>query len=133
MISRSQSFARGAARRPIPPCAIASASPRSIRRKSNLLFERFLSKERNEPPDIDVDFEHERREEVIQYIFNKYGRTRAALAATVICYRRKSAFRDVGRALGLSDDALDQLSALSTRTQWSIASGCHAGARLRPG
>ena len=62
----------------------------------NLLFERFLSKERNEPPDIDVDFEHERREEVIQYVFDKYGRERAALAATVICYRRKSAVRDIG-------------------------------------
>jgi len=81
----------------------------------NLLFERFLSKERNEPPDIDVDFEHERREEVLQYVFNKYGRERTALAATVICYRRKSAIRDVGHALGLADDALDQLSALSTR------------------
>jgi len=81
----------------------------------NLLFERFLSKERNEPPDIDVDFEHERREEVIQYVFNKYGRNRAALAATVISYRRKSAVRDVGRALGLSDDALDQLSGIVTR------------------
>jgi len=81
----------------------------------NLLFERFLSKERHEPPDIDVDFEHERREEVIQYVFAKYGRDRAALAATVVCYRRKSALRDVGHALGLSDDALDQLSALATR------------------
>jgi error-prone DNA polymerase len=81
----------------------------------NLLFERFLSKERDEPPDIDVDFEHERREEVIQYVFAKYGRDRAALAATVISYRRKSATRDVGRALGLSDDALDQLSAISSR------------------
>ena len=68
----------------------------------NLLFERFLSRERNEPPDIDVDFEHERREEVIQYVFNKYGRHRAALAATVISYRGKSATRDVGRALGLA-------------------------------
>jgi error-prone DNA polymerase len=80
-----------------------------------LLFERFLSKERGEPPDIDVDFEHERREEVLQYVFNKYGRERTALAATVICYRRKSAVRDVGHALGLSDDALDQISALATR------------------
>ncbi|MGA9422992.1 MAG: error-prone DNA polymerase, partial [Rhodanobacteraceae bacterium] len=76
----------------------------------NLLFERFLSIERNEPPDIDVDFEHERREEVIQYIFGKYGRERAALAATVICYRAKSAARDVGRALGLGVDQLDELS-----------------------
>ena len=81
----------------------------------NLLFERFLSKERKEPPDIDVDFEHERREEVIQHVFNKYGRQRAALAATVISYRHKSAARDIGRVLGLPDDALDQLSAISTR------------------
>ncbi len=76
----------------------------------NLLFERFLSIERKEPPDIDVDFEHERREEVIQYVFNKYGRTRAALAATVIRYRGKSAARDIGRVLGLAEDQLDQLS-----------------------
>jgi error-prone DNA polymerase len=78
--------------------------------RSNLLFERFISEERDEPPDIDVDFEHERREEVIQYVFGKYGRDRAALAATVIMYRRKSAARDVGRALGLGDDQLNQLS-----------------------
>ena len=70
--------------------------------KISLLFERFISKERNEPPDIDVDFEHERREEVIQYIYKKYGRDRAALAATVITYRLKSAVRDVGKALGFS-------------------------------
>jgi error-prone DNA polymerase len=71
---------------------------------SNLLFERFISKERNEPPDIDVDFEHERREEVIQYIYNRYGRERAAICATVIHYRPRSAIRDVGKALGLSED-----------------------------
>ncbi|MBC52864.1 MAG: error-prone DNA polymerase [Gammaproteobacteria bacterium] len=75
----------------------------------DLLFERFLSKERDEPPDIDVDFEHERREEVIQYIYRKYGRHRAALAATVICYRRRSAIRDVGKALGLGNEQLEQL------------------------
>jgi error-prone DNA polymerase len=69
--------------------------------RANLLFERFISKERNEPPDIDVDFEHQRREEVIQYIYRKYGRTRAALAAVVISYRPKSALRDSGRALGV--------------------------------
>jgi error-prone DNA polymerase len=69
--------------------------------RANLLFERFISKERNEPPDIDVDFEHQRREEVIQYIYNKYGRDRAALAAVVISYRPKSALRDAGRALGV--------------------------------
>ncbi len=74
------------------------------------LFERFISKQRNEPPDIDVDFEHQRREEVIQYIYRKYGRDRAALAATVISYRPKSAIRDVGKALGLSIDQVDRLS-----------------------
>jgi len=78
--------------------------------RMNLLFERFLSRERNEPPDIDVDFEHERREEVIQYIYRKYGRHRAALAATVITYRSRSAVRDVGKALGLNAGQLDRLA-----------------------
>ena len=78
--------------------------------RMNMLFERFISKERNEPPDIDVDFEHERREEVIQYLYRKYGRERTALAATVICYRAKSAVRDVAKALGLPIDQVDQLS-----------------------
>ncbi len=76
----------------------------------DLLFERFVSKERNEPPDIDIDFEHERREVVIQYIYRKYGRDRAALAAEVITYRRRSAVRDVGKALGLSLDLVDRLA-----------------------
>lgn len=76
----------------------------------SLLFERFISRERNEPPDIDVDFEHERREEVIQYIYKKYGRHRAALAATVVTYRPKSAIRDVGKALGLDLQLIDQLA-----------------------
>ncbi|MBM3490948.1 MAG: error-prone DNA polymerase [Alphaproteobacteria bacterium] len=76
----------------------------------DLLFERFVSAERREPPDIDVDFEHERREEVIQYIYAKYGRERAGIAATTICYRPKSAIREVGKAFGLS---LDQVAALS--------------------
>jgi error-prone DNA polymerase len=80
-----------------------------------MLFERFISKERNEPPDIDVDFEHERREEVIQYIYGKYGRERAALAATVICYRPRSALRDVGKALGLD---LVQVDRLARGMQW---------------
>lgn len=75
--------------------------------KVDVLFERFISKERDEPPDIDVDFEHERREEVIQYIYQKYGRERAALAATVISYRFKSAVRDVGKALGIAESKLD--------------------------
>ena len=78
--------------------------------RSQLLFERFLSKERNEPPDIDVDFEHERREEVIQYLYQKYGRHRAALAATVITYRTRSALRDVGKALGLDTALVDHLA-----------------------
>ncbi len=78
--------------------------------RMHLLFERFVSKERNEPPDIDVDFEHERREEVIQYIYKRYGRDRAALAATLVCYRPRSAIRDVGKALGLSADVTDLLA-----------------------
>jgi len=79
--------------------------------RQQLLFERFISRERNEPPDIDVDFEHERREEVLQYIYEKYGRERAALAATVICYRPKSALKDVGRALGLDSQRMNRLTA----------------------
>jgi error-prone DNA polymerase len=78
--------------------------------KIDLLFERFVSKERNEPPDIDIDFEHERREEVIQYIYSKYGRHRAALTAEVISYRSRSAVRDVGKAMGLSLDAVDRMA-----------------------
>ncbi|MBX3355010.1 MAG: error-prone DNA polymerase [Phycisphaeraceae bacterium] len=76
----------------------------------DMLFERFISRERNEPPDIDVDFEHERREEVIQYIYAKYGRHRAAIAAEVISYRGRSAIRDVGKALGFGLDAVDSLA-----------------------
>jgi error-prone DNA polymerase len=83
--------------------------------RMSMLFERFISKERNEPPDIDVDFEHERREEVIQYIYGKYGRERAALAATVICYRPRSALRDVGKALGFD---LAQVDKLARGMQW---------------
>jgi error-prone DNA polymerase len=79
----------------------------------DLLFERFVSAERREPPDIDVDFEHERREEVIQYIYRRYGRERAGIAATVIHYRPKSAIREVGKALGLAEDATAALSAQS--------------------
>jgi error-prone DNA polymerase len=78
--------------------------------RSELLFERFVSEERNEPPDIDVDFEHERREEVIQYVYGKYGRDRAALAATVISYRPRSAMRDVGKALGFAPVEVDRIS-----------------------
>ena len=78
--------------------------------RMHLLFERFVSKERNEPPDIDVDFEHERREEVIQYIYRHYGRDRAALAATLITYRPRSAIRDVGKALGFDADFVGLLA-----------------------
>jgi len=78
--------------------------------RTAMLFERFVSRERNEPPDIDVDFEHERREEVIQYVYRRYGRERAALAATVICYRPRSAVRDAGKALGLELDQVDRLA-----------------------
>src|SRR6201991_2974223 len=81
----------------------------------NLLLERFISKERHEPPDIDIDFEHQRREEVLQHIYQKYGRHRAALAATVITYRRRMAVRDVARALGLP---LDLADALAKSLQW---------------
>lgn len=77
---------------------------------TDLLFERFISKERDEAPDIDVDFEHERREEVLQYAYNKYGRERAGLTATVITYRSRSVIRDVGKALGLSLDRVDALA-----------------------
>ncbi len=76
----------------------------------NLLFARFISSERREPPDIDVDFEHERREEVIQYIYERYGRERAGIVATVIRYRPRSAIRDVGKALGLSEDITGRIA-----------------------
>jgi error-prone DNA polymerase len=82
---------------------------------SNLLFERFLSRERNEPPDIDVDFEHDRREEVIQYIFNRYGRHRAALTAVVSSYHAAGALRDVGKALGLPPDQINALAKCAGR------------------
>ena len=83
--------------------------------RMSVLFERFISRERNEPPDIDVDFEHQRREEVIQYIYAKYGRQRAALTAAVISYRPRSALRDVGHALGIDAQRLDQVS---SNQQW---------------
>jgi error-prone DNA polymerase len=83
--------------------------------RATVLFERFISRERNEPPDIDVDFEHERREEVIQYLYAKYGRERAALTAAVISYRPRSALRDVGKALGFEEGLLD---ALAKQSRW---------------
>lgn len=90
---------------------ITSVDPATI----DLLFARFVSKERNEPPDIDIDFEHERREEVIQYIYSKYGRHRAGLTCAVITYRYRSAIREVGKALGLSLEIVDKLAKLVHR------------------
>jgi error-prone DNA polymerase len=95
--------------------------------RMNLLLERFISKERHEPPDIDIDFEHQRREEVMQYVYNKYGRHRAALAASVITYRRRMAIRDVARALGLP---LDLVDALAKSVQW-FDTGKEVPAQLR--
>jgi error-prone DNA polymerase len=94
---------------------------------TELLFERFVSAERREPPDIDVDFEHERREEVIQYIYRTYTRERAGLAATVICYRGRSAIRDVGKVFGLSEDVLSRLS--GTMWGWSMTGVTEAEAQ----
>lgn len=88
--------------------------------RNELLFERFISRERNEPPDIDVDFEHQRREEVIQYIYRKYGRDRAAIAATVITYRTRSAIQDIGKALGLDIERIKRLS--NSLAWWDKAS-----------
>jgi error-prone DNA polymerase len=87
---------------------ITAVDPNQI----NLLFERFISEERKEPPDIDVDFEHERREEVIQYLYARYGRERAGLAATVITYRGRSAVREVGKVMGLSEDVTAALAGI---------------------
>jgi error-prone DNA polymerase len=86
--------------------------------ETQLLFGRFLSVERNEPPDIDVDFEHERREEVLQYVFDKYSRQRAALAAVAIQYRGRSAIRDVARAMGISQDLAGELAGMMDR--WAV-------------
>ena len=90
---------------------ITAVDPTQVR----LLMERFISKERNEPPDIDIDFEHERREEVIQYIYEKYGRHRAAIVAEVICYRTRSAFRDIGKVFGLSEEETERIIKVFTR------------------
>ena len=103
--------------------AITNVDPTEI----DLLFERFVSPERKEPPDIDVDFEHERREEVIQYIYARYGRDRAGLAATVICYRGRLAVREVGKALGLSEDTV---AALAT-TIWGLSNSTLPEAYVR--
>jgi error-prone DNA polymerase len=88
--------------------------------RMGLLFERFISMERKEPPDIDVDFEHERREEVLQYVYRKHGRRRAGMVCEVICYRGRLAAREVGKALGLS---LDQVDRLSKMTDWAGEGG----------
>ena len=99
------------------------------------LFERFISRERDEPPDIDIDFEHERREEVIQYIFSRYGRDRAGMTASLITYRTKSAVRDVGKALGFSVDCVNRLSSAHDRTapqestEWLRTAGLEPTAR----
>jgi error-prone DNA polymerase len=88
--------------------------------RMSMLFERFISRERNEPPDIDVDFEHERREEVIQYLYTKYGRHRAALAATVISYRPRSVLRDLGKALGFGADEVEAIATAAGRWDHGI-------------
>ena len=95
--------------------------------EGDLLFERFISRERNEPPDIDVDFEHERREEVMQYVFEKYGYDHAGIAATVITYRSRSAAREVGKAFGLSEDAVGALA----NNVWGWSSNSVDGADAR--
>jgi error-prone DNA polymerase len=95
--------------------------------KIDVLFERFISAARGEPPDIDVDFEHERREEVIQYIYLKYGRDRAGLAATLITYRSRSAIREVGKVMGLSEDIVAALAGMV----WGWSSEAIADQRIR--
>ncbi|MGB7373905.1 error-prone DNA polymerase [Pontixanthobacter sp.] len=94
--------------------------------RHNLLFSRFMSEERSEPPDIDVDFEHERREEVMQYVYRRYGRERAGICATVIHYRPRSAVREVGKTLGLSEDVTDRM----VSTVWGSHSGLMNDARI---
>src|SRR5882757_5760315 len=91
-------------------CYVLGVSSVGPEREAALLFERFISRERGEPPDIDIDFEHDRREEVIQYIYRKYGRERAAIAATVIMYRPRSALRDMAKVFGLDPEASGRLS-----------------------
>ena len=101
--------------------------------RMNVLFERFISVERKEPPDIDIDFEHQRREEVMQYIYGKYGRDRAALTGVVIAYRSKSAIRDVGKALGFALEVVDRLAktAYGTAAQW-VSDACLIENELDP-
>jgi error-prone DNA polymerase len=106
---------------------VTSVDPERI----DVLFERFISKDRDEAPDIDVDFEHERREEVLQYIYNKYGRERAGMTAEVITYRERSAVRDVGKALGLSMERVDLLA--KTMDHHPARDEKRLGSRLREG
>ncbi len=111
---------------------ITAVNPTEI----DLLFERFVSAERDEPPDIDIDFEHERREEIIQYIYNRYGRHRAGLAATVVTYRTRSAVREVGKVMGLSEDVVGALAGTvwgqsSTGLSWEDAAQLGIGAADR--
>ncbi|MGE5567264.1 MAG: error-prone DNA polymerase, partial [Parcubacteria group bacterium] len=105
---------RGSAANSVVCFCLGVTSVDPTKKGQDLLFARFLSKERGEPPDIDVDFEHERREEVMQYIYDRYGRHRAAIVATVIHYRPRSAIRDVGKALGLTED----ITAALANTVW---------------
>lgn len=109
---------------------VTSVNPAHI----DLLFERFVSAERGEPPDIDVDFESDRREEVIQYVYAKYGRDHAGMTATVITYRTKGAFRDAGKALGLSEDTVTALQKVYWRRSWDEVTTDHIReAGLDPG
>ncbi len=99
--------------------------------QTDLLFERFVSRERDEAPDIDVDFEHQRREEVLQYLYEKYGRDRAGMTAVVTTYRTKSAIRDVGKALDVDPEVIDRIAKLGGRTK--SPSRLREGRALRPG
>ncbi len=108
---------------------ITAVDPQQI----DLLFARFISKERQEPPDIDIDFEHERREEVIQYIYSRYGRSRAALTAEVVTFQPRSAIREVGKALGLSIEIIDTLAKnIQSWSEYSISSEAVREAGLNP-
>ena len=109
-LARKEFCIRGAARRLTPLSAYALGITEVDPARSNLLFERFISDARDEPPDIDVDFEHEKREDVIQYVYDRFGRHRAGLCATVVCYRTRGAVREVGKALGLSPDVTAALA-----------------------
>ncbi len=122
-----KSFARAAVRRPIRVVCYALRITAVDPSRHQLMFARFLSKDRDEPPDIDVDFEHERREEVIQHIYKKYDRDHTALAAAVSIYRPRGALRDVGKALGLSNDQLDVVSKNMAWWDGHSTDGCAPG------